>query len=80
MGARKIQVGDTILLRIPSGDIRTLKLEKDSTINLGKFGAFFSNDLVGQPYGNTYDITDKKLTVIPPKGLQERTPTPRMNS
>ncbi|THH29061.1 hypothetical protein EUX98_g5127 [Antrodiella citrinella] len=68
---RIIQVGDTVLLRTPSGDYKTLKLEKDSTINLGKFGSFFTNDLVGQPYGLTYDITDKKLSVIPPKGLQE---------
>ncbi|KAH8102396.1 Gcd10p-domain-containing protein [Cristinia sonorae] len=70
-GATKIKLGDTILLRIPSGDIRTLKLEKDSTINLGKFGSFFSNELIDQPYGLAYDITDKKLTVLPPKGLQE---------
>ncbi|TCD65435.1 tRNA (adenine(58)-N(1))-methyltransferase non-catalytic subunit trm6 [Steccherinum ochraceum] len=66
-----IQLGDTILLRLPSGDIRTLKLEKDSTIHLGKYGSFFSTELVNQPYGLTYEIANKKLTVLPPKGLQE---------
>ena len=25
-----IELGDTVLLRIPSGDVRTVKLEKDS--------------------------------------------------
>ncbi|CAL1694467.1 unnamed protein product [Somion occarium] len=68
---RTIQSGDTILLRIPSGDVRTLKLEKGGTINLGKFGSFYSNELIGQPFGLTYDISDKKLEVIPPRTFQE---------
>ncbi|THG97452.1 hypothetical protein EW026_g4559 [Hermanssonia centrifuga] len=66
-----IEVGHTILLRLPSGELRTLKLEKESTINLGKFGTFNSSELVGQPYGLTYDITDKKLKIIPPRTIQE---------
>lgn len=88
MREETIQIGNTILLKLPSGDIKTLKLEKDScdlrlphsfahaqrmnsTVNLGKFGLFYSNELVGQPYGLTYDIVDKKLKVIPPRTLQE---------
>lgn len=83
-----IQIGHTILLRLPSSEIRTLKLEKDAcvwyipstvkrnsscfrTVNLGKFGAFTSSDLVGQPYGLTYDIVDKKLRLAPPRAIQE---------
>lgn len=84
-----IQAGCTILLKLPSGDIRTLKLEKDSyadktfyfdvciadlfsrTISLGKFGSFHSNELIGQPYGLTYNIVDKKLNIAPPRTMQD---------
>lgn len=83
-----IQIGHTILLRLPSSEIRTLKLEKDAcvwcilsvvqrnsfyprNVNLGKFGTFISSDLVGQPYGLTYDIVDKKLRLAPPRTIQE---------
>ncbi|KAL6303984.1 Gcd10p-domain-containing protein [Sparassis latifolia] len=66
-----IQAGNTVLLRLPSSEIKTLKLEKDSTVTLGKFGSFHSNELIGQPFGLTYDIVDKKLKVIPPRTMQE---------
>lgn len=42
-----------------------------STINLGKFGSFYSSELIGQPYGLTYDISEKKLKVVPPRTFQE---------
>lgn len=29
---KKIQVGDTVLLKLPTGDIKTQKLEKDSCV------------------------------------------------
>ncbi|TFY56088.1 hypothetical protein EVJ58_g7850 [Rhodofomes roseus] len=66
-----IQVGNTLLLKLPSGDIKTWKLEKDSTANLGKFGSFYANELVGQPFGLTYEIVDKKLKAVSPRTLQE---------
>ncbi|KAF7792269.1 hypothetical protein EIP86_003305 [Pleurotus ostreatoroseus] len=66
-----IEIGHTILLRLPSGEIRTLKLEKNANINLGKFGSFNSGELVGQPYGLNYDIVDKKLKLAPPRVIQE---------
>ncbi|EPS96685.1 hypothetical protein FOMPIDRAFT_1032304 [Fomitopsis schrenkii] len=66
-----IQLGNTLLLKLPSGDIKTWKLEKDSTANLGKFGSFYANELVGQPFGLTYEIADKKLKAVPPRTLQE---------
>ncbi|KAI9057742.1 Gcd10p-domain-containing protein [Trametes sanguinea] len=66
-----IQVGHTLLIKVPSGDIRSIKLEKDSTVNLGKFGSFYGNELVGQPFGLTYEIIDKKLKVLPPRPMQE---------
>ncbi|PCH34318.1 Gcd10p-domain-containing protein [Wolfiporia cocos MD-104 SS10] len=66
-----IQVGNTLLLRLPSGDIKTWKLEENATASLGKFGSFHANELIGQPYGLTYEIVDKKLKVVPPRTLQE---------
>ncbi|KAI8990630.1 Gcd10p-domain-containing protein [Trametes punicea] len=66
-----IQVGHTVLVKLPSGDIRSIKLEKDATVNLGKFGSFNSNELVGQPFGLAYEIVDKKLKVLPPRPMQE---------
>ena len=42
-----------------------------STISFGKYGSFNSDALVGQPYGLTYDIIDKKLKVLPPKTMDE---------
>ena len=40
-------------------------------INLGKFGGFASNELIGQPFGRSYDIVDRKLKPAPPRVLQE---------
>ncbi|KIP11118.1 hypothetical protein PHLGIDRAFT_64283 [Phlebiopsis gigantea 11061_1 CR5-6] len=68
---RTIQAGHTILLRLPSGELRTMKLEKDANVNLGKFGSFNSKDLIGQPYGLTYSIVEKSLRIVPPRPLQE---------
>ncbi|TFK19974.1 Gcd10p-domain-containing protein [Coprinopsis marcescibilis] len=66
-----IQHGNTVLLRIPNGDLRSVKVEKNATVTIGKFGAFLANDLIGQPYGLTYEIVAKKLKVLPPKTIQE---------
>lgn len=87
---RTIDVGDTVLIKIPSGDVRTIKLEKEGyvcstmyfvwikanntfprTIYLGKFGSFYSKELVGQQFGLSYEIRDKKLKVLPPRTFQE---------
>ena len=40
-------------------------------INLGKFGSFPASELVGQPFGLTYEIVGKKLKVLPPRPMQE---------
>ncbi|TFK41846.1 Gcd10p family-domain-containing protein [Crucibulum laeve] len=67
----KIHAGDMVLLRLPNSDIRSIKTEKDSTVVVGKFGSFYANELIDQPYGLTYEIADKKLTIVPPRTLQE---------
>ncbi|OCH89722.1 Gcd10p-domain-containing protein [Obba rivulosa] len=66
-----IQVGSSLLIKVPNGDVRPMKVEQNGTINLGKFGAFYASELVGQPYGLTYEIVDKRLKVVPPRSIQE---------
>ncbi|KAL0581062.1 tRNA (adenine(58)-N(1))-methyltransferase non-catalytic subunit trm6 [Marasmius crinis-equi] len=66
-----IQSGDHVLVRQPNGDVRSIKIERDSTIQIGRVGSFYANELMGQQYGLTYDIVEKKLKVIPPRTLEE---------
>ncbi|KAG6907270.1 hypothetical protein DXG01_009644 [Tephrocybe rancida] len=66
-----IQSGDLVLLRIPNGDIKGVKIEKDSTVTIGRLGSFFANELINQPYGLTFEMVDKKLKIVPPRTLQE---------
>lgn len=34
------------------------------TTNLGKYGSFNTNALLGQPYGLSYEIVNKELKVV----------------
>lgn len=38
---------------------------------LGKFGSFLADALVNQPYGQTYEINNKAINVIPPPAIEE---------
>lgn len=76
-----------MLVRLPNGDVRSIKPERDScvlfsnshilnqtfdrTVVIGKFGSFFANDLINEPYGLTFEILGKHLKVVPPRTLQE---------
>jgi tRNA (adenine-N(1)-)-methyltransferase non-catalytic subunit len=40
-------------------------------VNLGKFGSFLADALVNQPYGLTYEVVDKTISVIPPPAVEE---------
>ncbi|KAF8921951.1 Gcd10p family-domain-containing protein [Mucidula mucida] len=66
-----IKSGNHVLLRLPNGDVRGVKADKDSTITVGRLGSFYANELIGQPFGFTHEIVDKKLKVVPPRTLQE---------
>ena len=68
---QNIQEGDSILLKLPNGDVRSVKIDKDTIITLGRVGSFHANDLINQPYGLAYEIVDKKLKVLPPRSLDE---------
>ena len=41
------------------------------TVTIGKFGSFYANELIAQPYGLTYEIAEKKLKYLPPQTLEE---------
>ncbi|KAK8850545.1 hypothetical protein IAR55_004463 [Kwoniella newhampshirensis] len=52
----KIKEGDTVLLRLPSDTIKSVVIQKDGLIQLGKYGAFPSTQLIGLHYDITYEI------------------------
>ncbi|KAF8346964.1 Gcd10p-domain-containing protein [Amanita rubescens] len=66
-----IEAGDSVLIRLPNAEVRSVKINKNSTIPLGRFGSFHANELIGQPYGLTYELVERKLKVIPPRSIQE---------
>ncbi|KAI0322994.1 Gcd10p-domain-containing protein [Amylostereum chailletii] len=67
----RIHAGDTVLLRLPSGDVRSYKIEKDVPVTLGRLGSFPANELIDQPYGLTHEIAGKELRVIPPRSMED---------
>lgn len=69
-GREKCQAGQGLVWLVYM-HVRPLSHLSDRSITLGKAGSFFANELVGEPYGLTYEIVDKKLTRIPPKTIQE---------
>jgi tRNA (adenine-N(1)-)-methyltransferase non-catalytic subunit len=52
----KISIGQNVLLMMPSGNSKLIKL-KDDRIALGKFGTFNTIDLIGRYYETSYEIT-----------------------
>lgn len=39
-------------------------MDMNRNINLGKYGSFKGKDLIGKPYGDTYEIKDGDLFVV----------------
>ncbi|KZV90693.1 Gcd10p-domain-containing protein [Exidia glandulosa HHB12029] len=67
-----IQAGHTVLVRMPSGEQKSVKLEQKGQISLGKFGSFKGSLLFGHPYGLTYEIlSPTEIRVMPPKRLDD---------
>ncbi|EOA89504.1 uncharacterized protein SETTUDRAFT_167961 [Exserohilum turcica Et28A] len=61
-----------VALRLPSGLFKIVEITPNTNINLGKFGTFNSNLLLGRPYYLTYELLDKddgksktELRVVP---------------
>jgi tRNA (adenine58-N1)-methyltransferase non-catalytic subunit len=82
-----INLGQTVLFRLPRGDIKSAVLKQNlyetvygflhcranclRTVSLGKAGSFHASELIGDPYGLAYEIVDQKLHKLPPKTIQE---------
>lgn len=58
----RILPGTHVLIRLPSGAPRVIRILPDTTISLGKFGAFPANALIHRPYNLTFDILDAPAT------------------
>ncbi|KAH4126716.1 tRNA methyltransferase non-catalytic subunit TRM6 [Parastagonospora nodorum] len=61
-----------VALRLPSGLFKILETTPNVSINLGKFGTFNSNLIIGRPYYLTYELLDRddgrsktELRVVP---------------
>ncbi|KAH7074812.1 Gcd10p family-domain-containing protein [Paraphoma chrysanthemicola] len=65
-----------VALRLPSGLFKIFEITPNTSINLGKFGTFNSNLILGRPYYLTYELLDKddgraktELRVVPASEL-----------
>lgn len=45
-----------VLVRLPSNNLKVCELKPNSDVSLGKFGAFKVNDIIGYPFGTTFEI------------------------
>ncbi|KAK4154508.1 Gcd10p family-domain-containing protein [Chaetomidium leptoderma] len=48
-----------VALKLPSGSTKVLQIIPNTTISLGKYGAFPSNLVIGRPYHLTFELEDK---------------------
>lgn len=51
-----IASGSTVILKMPSGRTKAAEIQPGKQVSLGKFGSFKADDLIGMPYGFTYEI------------------------
>lgn len=60
-----IQEGSYVLIQMPSDNKRLFQMNKGSSVNLGKFGTFRADDIIGHPFGYTYEIVgEKQLRIV----------------
>ncbi|GAA6000204.1 hypothetical protein JCM10207_007904 [Rhodosporidiobolus poonsookiae] len=60
-----IRNGDNVLLKLPSGVVRPSKISQNGNVSLGKHGNFKAKELIGKPYGHTYELgSDGKLSTV----------------
>ena len=51
-----INSGSTVILKLPSARTKAAEIVPGKQVSLGKFGSFKADDLIGMPYGFTYEI------------------------
>ncbi|KAI7821219.1 Gcd10p family-domain-containing protein [Gamsiella multidivaricata] len=68
-----INAGEHVFIKMPSDNVKCIVLKPNSTVSLGKFGTFKTNDIIGRAWGNTYEIYDKdnKTRVYHPDEISE---------
>ncbi|KOG97095.1 tRNA 1-methyladenosine methyltransferase subunit GCD10 [Saccharomyces eubayanus] len=51
-----IDFNQHVIVRLPSKNYKIVELKPNTSISLGKFGAFEVNDIIGYPFGLTFEI------------------------
>ncbi|KAF7724553.1 tRNA (adenine(58)-N(1))-methyltransferase non-catalytic subunit trm6 [Apophysomyces ossiformis] len=62
-----IQAFQNVLIHMPSGNVKFVNLKPNTNVSLGKFGTFQADNLIGQPFGLSYEIYDQKGSIRPIK-------------
>ncbi|EPY49551.1 tRNA methyltransferase [Schizosaccharomyces cryophilus OY26] len=66
-----IQENSPVFVKLPSENVRFITLKPNNTISLGKFGSFYTNDLYGKTYDETFEIYEpKKIRVLKTREVQ----------
>lgn len=60
-----IASGSTVILKMPSGRTKAAEIMPGKQVSLGKFGSFKADDLIGMPYGFTYEIQPDTASTTP---------------
>lgn len=58
------------LIRLPSEGLKIVQLRPDGVISLGKFGSFEVNEILGFPFGQSFEILEN-LKVKPTKSISQ---------
>lgn len=68
-----IKDGNYVMIKLPSENSRVHKLTKGASINLGKFGIFRADDIIGHPFGYTYEIVgEHQLRVVKEEFVEDK--------
>ncbi|WFD43589.1 tRNA (adenine(58)-N(1))-methyltransferase non-catalytic subunit trm6 [Malassezia psittaci] len=60
-----VPANQPVLLRLPSGMTKQVVLESGKLVSIGKFGSFHADEVVGKPFGPTYEIkSDGHLEIM----------------
>lgn len=60
-----IRPNEYVLLRLPSENFRVEKLVPGTPLTLGKFGTFKVDEIIGHPFGFTYEIqSDESVKIV----------------
>ncbi|KAK9711983.1 tRNA (adenine(58)-N(1))-methyltransferase non-catalytic subunit trm6 [Basidiobolus ranarum] len=54
-----IKEGEYVFIEMPSGNVKVVSLKANSTVNMGKFGNFLVNDIIGKPFGHSYEVVGR---------------------